>query len=512
MSPFPLAIALATTLCLSQALAQTREVLLAESADHSSSAVFVVDQGLVLRRARRPALTIGHGSEPRFDRAGRLFFTRSFDDGSFELRRETWVLDAGAAQPRRIHPGERVPAFVARAAVAPSATIRVCVDAGHGGSDPGARGNGLLEKDITLDVAKRLEALLILDTADTRGGGAWNVLMTRRKDVFVSLSGRTTAANSFGAKTFVSVHMNAASSSQAHGSETYCFIGQELKPGGLYRNRLHRELIAAWGLRDRGVKSANFFVLRRTSMPASLVEGGFITNAGDAAKLRDPAARQRLALGLLWATQEFHGFRRYTPGGGGGGTKKGKLRGIVYDATKGTRVRILDATVSLSDGAFRRTTPFVGAFVFDLPIGTYTYAVSAAGFAPAQLTRTVKENADTWGSFALQPANVPALRVDRAPKANALFTISLSGDAGSPAVLLLSDRPQLPLTALAPFGTLWPNVRNLVTAILPPIPSSGQLTLKLRAPNARGFRAHLQAFVLRNRAFRLSNGAGMQTQ
>ena len=95
------------------------------------------------------------------------------------------------------------------------APIRICLDPGHGGSDPGAVGFGLLEKDMNLDIALRLRDLLEADTADTFGGGEWEVLMTRSTDVDVSLAQRVQLANAWPADRFVSIHCNGFSSSAA---------------------------------------------------------------------------------------------------------------------------------------------------------------------------------------------------------------------------------------------------------------------------------------------------------
>ncbi len=449
------------------------------------------------------SLRLGHGSRPRFDDRGALYFARVFDDGYQETRRETWVLEPGRLSPRRLRPVEAAPTYRLRRVHAPNGvTIKVAIDAGHGGTDGGAQGNGLKEKDITLDVALRLRQLLVLDTQDTRGGGAWNVLMTRSTDVSVSLSQRTNMANAFAAASFTSIHMNSSTATSAHGSETYCLRGQENNASGRYRNRAHAELLAAWQLRDRGVKTAGFFVLRHTNMPAILVEGGFITSVTDAQKLASAAARQRLALGLLWAMQEHHGFARYTP------SSQGILRGIVYDAAQGTGRRIAGATVALADGRFVRSDAS-GNFSFSLPTGTYRYGATAAGFTANERTRTLGAGT-TWGSLALTPANVPALTGPAQVQRNANYTLTLRGDRSSLALLLLSTQPGLPLLNLdaSGLGTLWPSPSGLVAQLFGFVSGSGSLAATLRAPNAVG-QLHLQALVGSGGTYRLSNGLGV---
>ncbi|MEM9380707.1 MAG: N-acetylmuramoyl-L-alanine amidase [Planctomycetota bacterium] len=191
------------------------------------------------------------------------------------------------------------------------APIRVFIDAGHGGTDPGAIGNGIVEKEINLDVALRLRELLIADTADTFGGGEWEVRMTRTGDSTVSLSQRTAAANAWPADRFVSIHHNAFSSSAANGTETFSFANGTVSAN--LRDLVQDELINALGLTDRGGKTANFFVLRETTMPAVLSEGGFLTNPGDAAALSAPGAIELLALAHLFGLQRHYGLAPYVP-------------------------------------------------------------------------------------------------------------------------------------------------------------------------------------------------------
>ncbi len=192
-----------------------------------------------------------------------------------------------------------------------TAPVRVVIDPGHGGTDPGAIGNGIVEKEINLAVGLRLRELLELDTLDTNGGGEWEVLMTRETDATVSLGARTTLANNWPADRFVSIHHNAFSSSLANGTETFSFANGTLSAD--LRDRVQEELITALGLLDRGSKTANFFVLRETFMPAALSEGGFLTNAGDAAVLSSSDAVDRSAKAHLFGLQRHYGFPAYVP-------------------------------------------------------------------------------------------------------------------------------------------------------------------------------------------------------
>ena len=453
-------------------------------------------------------LELGDASHPRFDARGWLYFDRTHGDGHVVRRTATWVVEKRSTRPRLLRADERAPAYqLAPQVPEPNAATKICVDAGHGGTDPGARGNGLKEAAVNLAIALRLKAWIDADTNDTRGGGTWNLLMTRTQDTTLSLGARTNLANNFGAAAFVSVHNNAHSSSSANGSETFCWTGQSSRPGGRLRNELHDELIAAWRLRNRGVKEANFYVLRNTRMPASLIEGGFVTSPIDSLKMKSSSDIDRLALHLLYGIQEYFGLKRYKPGGGGG-NQPGRLRGVVYDASRGVAFRIPGATVSLRSGEFRAAS-LVAAFTFDLAPGTYSYAATAPGFVPATLTRTVTSNQDVWGSVGLRPANVPALDVPPAPVAGVAFDVTLRGDAGSPAILVFSSRPRLPTIALGPFGHAWVDFGPSITLPAGVLNSSGVLKLRLRS-TLKGLRVHLQHLALSRRAWRLGNGRAFQ--
>lgn len=191
------------------------------------------------------------------------------------------------------------------------AQTRIVIDPGHGGTDPGGTGNGLQEKNIVLDVSSRFKSLLDADTADTRGGGRWTALRTRTSDVFVSLSARASYSNSQDADRFMSIHSNAFSSASANGTETFAYA--EGGTGAALRNLVQAEMIAAWGLTNRGNKTADFAVLRDTAAPAVLHELAFITNATDAAKLGSATERQKAAVAHLRAIQRHYGISPYLP-------------------------------------------------------------------------------------------------------------------------------------------------------------------------------------------------------
>lgn len=163
--------------------------------------------------------------------------------------------------------------------------VKIFIDPGHGGTDSGAAANGLLEKNITLQIAILLRDMLISDYDDV------SVRLSRSIDQSVTLAQRTNAANSWGADYFVSIHVNAGGGT---GFESYVYPGVSA-PTTTYRNALHDEIVRSVDFANRGKKTANFHVLRETSMPAILTENGFIDTTADANKLRNATFLQGIA-------------------------------------------------------------------------------------------------------------------------------------------------------------------------------------------------------------------------
>jgi N-acetylmuramoyl-L-alanine amidase len=215
---------------------------------------------------------------------------------------------------------------------------RVVIDAGHGGHDSGTVGpNGLMEKDLVLDVALRLGALI------TKQMGA-EVIYTRSTDVFIPLEERTKIANDQKADLFISVHANSSPEPSATGVETYYFNLTSDK-GGLdlatrenatadssisdlsdllhravlqtkreesrdFAQKVQASLTAATQksnihARDRGVRQAPFLVLIGASMPSILAEIGFVSNPRDERQLRRPDQRQKIAEALYKGVAQY---------------------------------------------------------------------------------------------------------------------------------------------------------------------------------------------------------------
>jgi N-acetylmuramoyl-L-alanine amidase len=165
--------------------------------------------------------------------------------------------------------------------------VRIFIDPGHGGSDNGAVGNGLVEKEIVLDIAIRLRALLN-SYQDVQ------INMSREDDRFISLSERADMANSWNADFFVSIHTNA---SGGEGFESYIWNGSVPDQTIRYQQVIHEAIINEIDVIDRGMLSANYAVLRETTMSALLTENLFVDNESDAEKLRDDAFLDRIAQG-----------------------------------------------------------------------------------------------------------------------------------------------------------------------------------------------------------------------
>ncbi|QQK79597.1 N-acetylmuramoyl-L-alanine amidase [Salicibibacter cibi] len=161
---------------------------------------------------------------------------------------------------------------------------RIYIDPGHGGSDTGATGNGLLEKDIVLDIGYQMSVYL----RDNYEGMYRR--MSRTDDTSVSLQARTDDANNWGADVFISIHANALDGS-ARGFETYIHTSNPSGASDL-QSVMHPQILDEMhtfdsSVPDRGEQTANFHVLRETQMSAILTENLFIDNADDAALLQD---------------------------------------------------------------------------------------------------------------------------------------------------------------------------------------------------------------------------------
>ncbi len=175
-------------------------------------------------------------------------------------------------------------AHARRASKESGSPTTVVIDAGHGGYDRGGiPGQTVSEKEMTLDVAQRLKKAL------TANG--YRVVMTRDSDVFVPLGTRVAIANAYSNAMFVSIHFNSAKRTGAGGIETY-FYSRESLP---LASAIHYFVAGGAPSSNRNVRRRGYYVLRKTSVPAVLVECGFLTNPTEAAYAQTASYRQKLA-------------------------------------------------------------------------------------------------------------------------------------------------------------------------------------------------------------------------
>lgn len=202
-----------------------------------------------------------------------------------------WVQPATVAQSPPSTPAsptllpKSVPFSAPQVPRASTGRLLVVIDPGHGGPDPGAIGiGGLKETDIVLDIGRQVTALL-----QQQGVSA---LITRNGEYDLDLEPRVQMAEQANATVFVSIHANSIdlSRSDVSGLETYYYqSGQELA------QIIHQSILQATGIPDRGVRTARFYVLRKSSMPSVLVEVGFVTGRDDAARLSNSSYRTQMA-------------------------------------------------------------------------------------------------------------------------------------------------------------------------------------------------------------------------
>ena len=187
----------------------------------------------------------------------------------------------------------------------------VVIDAGHGGQDSGTTKTGLVEKDLALDVAQRLQRHL-----QERG---FVTLMTRADDTYVSLQDRANIANNQPDAVFVSIHFDEAGRAAATGVETYYAAHRSSLPERIaswlpFLQRVSTEppdpesqslaafvqeaLVTRTQATNRGTRSQQFFVIANVRHPAVLVEGGFLTNKDEAVKLTNADYREQMAVGI----------------------------------------------------------------------------------------------------------------------------------------------------------------------------------------------------------------------
>ena len=159
----------------------------------------------------------------------------------------------------------------------------IILDPGHGGSDPGAMRNSVQEKQMTIDIAKRIERKL-------KEQGA-TVFMTRYDDTFVSLNDRVVVTNEKKPDLFVSVHINASEKDEINGIETHYWKDDSLD----FAKAVHKSIISKIDANNRGVIKSKFYVIRHTNVPAILLELGFISNTKEREEMLSDERQEKSA-------------------------------------------------------------------------------------------------------------------------------------------------------------------------------------------------------------------------
>jgi N-acetylmuramoyl-L-alanine amidase len=183
-------------------------------------------------------------------------------------------------------------------------STRIALDAGHGGDDYGtysASRPRYHEKFLTLATV-----YMVRDHLERLG---YSVSLTRDEDKFISLDQRVTIGKNNHADLFVSVHYNSAPSHSAHGVEVFYYRARGSKERAdrsqILAKKVLDGVISTTQAKSRKVKVGNFAVIRNTTMPAILVEGGFLTNDDEMAKIRDPKYLNKIAWGIAKGVDEF---------------------------------------------------------------------------------------------------------------------------------------------------------------------------------------------------------------
>ncbi len=180
----------------------------------------------------------------------------------------------------------------------------IVLDPGHGGDDYGTNSNGnpkFYEKYLNLSTTLIVKAFL-----EQKG---YTVRLTRTNDTFIPLDERAEFANRLGAQLFVSIHYNSAPSKDAEGLEVFYYLDKENATRTEESKRLAKcaleQIIHQTGVKSRGVKQANFAVIRKTDMPAILIEGGFLTNEKEMEKIKTSAYQKQLAQGITHGITDY---------------------------------------------------------------------------------------------------------------------------------------------------------------------------------------------------------------
>lgn len=185
-----------------------------------------------------------------------------------------------------------------------SNSLRVFLDPGHGGSDPGATRNGVKEKDVVLQIALKTADILLNNYLGV------DVKLSRTTDRYLELEGRAEMSNQWKADYFISLHNNSFRNQIANGFETYIHNKDYSKTDKKNQQTIHQYLIDKIGINDRGMKKANYSVLRNTDAPSILIEYMFISNSKENRLLKSNSYRDWLGTITAEAIAKAYNLKR----------------------------------------------------------------------------------------------------------------------------------------------------------------------------------------------------------
>ena len=202
-----------------------------------------------------------------------------------------------------LHQTSRIP-------LAPVRREVIIVDAGHGGKDAGAssKKDKYEEKGLTLETAQLISGYL--------KEMGYKTILTRDLDIYVPLDTRAEIANSTDADLFVSIHYNFSPSEEAEGIEVYYYKEEKTPPSWRIAQskelgqEVLKKIVKSTGAESRGVKQANFAVVRQTKMPAILIEAGFLSNPKEREKIKDRKYLHSLAKGIANGVDQYLGTHK----------------------------------------------------------------------------------------------------------------------------------------------------------------------------------------------------------
>lgn len=188
----------------------------------------------------------------------------------------------------------------------------VVLDAGHGGYDPGASNKGTKEKDLNYKILYTLMKQYCSENAPET-----KVYWTRTSDTYLTLAKRAAFAKSVGADAFISLHMNSSTKSSANGTEVYYSVSNNSKGfGGITSKKMatlfRKQLLNDLGTKNRGTKSAAYYVLKHNTVPSILIELGFLSGSSDYSKLTNPTFQKTAAKSIHTAIVSM--FNTYKTG------------------------------------------------------------------------------------------------------------------------------------------------------------------------------------------------------